>query len=92
MNFLYDYIQILLLIGLILSLIYEFKNKTILSSFLLIYFESSIIVNIISLLFIHWYKHNYVVIQYYDLIYYPSLLIIIFTQLESRKTQRFYLS
>jgi hypothetical protein len=91
MNILYEYIQILFFLGLILSLIFELKNKTILSSYLLLYFESSIISNLISLLFIHWYKHNYVVIQYYDLIYYPTLLIIIFTQLESRKTQRILL-
>jgi hypothetical protein len=85
MNILYDSIQILFFIGLILSLIYEFKNKTVLSSFLLIYFESSIIVNLISNLFIQWYKHNYVVIQYYDIIYYPLLIILITTQLESKR-------
>lgn len=87
MNLLIDFVQIMYFVGLILTIINYYFDKSLISFFLLIYFESSIISDIISLLFISWYKHNYIVIQYFDLIYYPITVIIILTQLESKKSR-----
>lgn len=87
MNLLIDFVQLMYFVGLILAIINYCLDKSLTSIFLLIYFESSIISDIISILFISWYKHNYIVIQYFDLIYYPIIVIIILTQLESKKSK-----
>lgn len=87
MSYLYDSIIYFYFIPIIICFTL-FKNKSIEINTILIYFEMLIIIDIVAILFKVIYKHNFLVFQYSNLFYYPLGVILILTQIESKKIKK----